>query len=112
MFYEIEAKSHVRVPPGMFKEDIRAAIVKELNKKYDKDIIASAKNEKESLVIVFHMKRGILAEKDEYRFKSFRDFEGTSETSEEELSDFRFLSRFIFNNVGIFLGKRRMFKCF
>src|SRR3989344_9407537 len=35
MFYEIEAKSHVRVPPGMFKEDIRAAIVKELNKKYE-----------------------------------------------------------------------------
>ncbi len=35
MFYEIEARSHVRVPPASFKEDIKEAIIKELNKKYD-----------------------------------------------------------------------------
>jgi DNA-directed RNA polymerase subunit E' len=35
MFYEIEVKGHVRVPPSLFKEDIKEAITKELNKKYD-----------------------------------------------------------------------------
>ncbi|MEK6840034.1 MAG: DNA-directed RNA polymerase [Nanoarchaeota archaeon] len=35
MFYEIEVKGHVRVPPILFKEDIKEAITKELNKKYD-----------------------------------------------------------------------------
>ena len=33
MFYEIEAKSHVRVPPVSFKDDIQESIIKELNKK-------------------------------------------------------------------------------
>lgn len=35
MFYEIEAKSHIRVPPNRFKEDTREAIIQELNKRYD-----------------------------------------------------------------------------
>ena len=35
MFYEIEAKGHVRVPPTQFKDDLKEAIAKELNKKYD-----------------------------------------------------------------------------
>jgi DNA-directed RNA polymerase subunit E' len=35
MFYEIEAKSHIRVPPSSFKEDTREAIIKELNKRYE-----------------------------------------------------------------------------
>lgn len=51
----------------------------ELNKKYDKDIIASASNAKETLIMVFHMKRGILSEKDEYRFK---------QVSSDDFSDF------------------------
>ena len=35
MFYEIEVKGHVRVPPNLFKDNIQEAITKELNKKYD-----------------------------------------------------------------------------
>ena len=35
MFYEIEVKGHVRVPPSLFKEDIKEAIIRELNKKYE-----------------------------------------------------------------------------
>lgn len=35
MFYEIEARSHVRVPPASFKDDTKEAIVKELIKRYD-----------------------------------------------------------------------------
>src|SRR3989338_1931319 len=35
MFYEIEARSHVRVPPSSFKEDTEEAVMKELNKKYE-----------------------------------------------------------------------------
>jgi DNA-directed RNA polymerase subunit E' len=35
MFYEIEAKSHVRVPPSSFKGDIKVAITDEIGKKYD-----------------------------------------------------------------------------
>lgn len=35
MFYEIEVKGHVRVPPSQFKDDLKEAIAKELNKKYD-----------------------------------------------------------------------------
>jgi DNA-directed RNA polymerase subunit E' len=35
MFYEIEVKGHVRVPPNQFKDDLKEAIAKELNKKYD-----------------------------------------------------------------------------
>ncbi len=35
MFYEIEVKGHVRVPPNLFRDDIREAITKELNKKYE-----------------------------------------------------------------------------
>ena len=35
MFYEIEVKGHVRVPPNLFREDIKDAITKELNKKYE-----------------------------------------------------------------------------
>lgn len=32
MFYEIEAKSYVRVPPTLFDKDIKAAILERLNK--------------------------------------------------------------------------------
>ena len=35
MFYEIEVKSHVRIPPKRFKESPQEAILSELNKKYD-----------------------------------------------------------------------------
>lgn len=53
----------------------------ELKKRYDKDIIATASNQKETLAMVFHMKKGILSEKDEYRFKQ-------AEFDDEDISDF------------------------
>lgn len=35
MFYEIEVKGHVRVPPASFKEDTKNAVLKRLNEEYD-----------------------------------------------------------------------------
>ncbi len=34
MFYEIELKSHVRVPPTSFKEDVKEAVLKSLNERF------------------------------------------------------------------------------
>ena len=35
MFYEVEVKSHIRVPPTLFQEDLDKAILSTLNKKFD-----------------------------------------------------------------------------
>lgn len=35
MFYEIEVKSHVRVPPHLLREDVKDAVLKSLNEQYD-----------------------------------------------------------------------------
>ena len=35
MFYEIKAKSHVRVPPNLLKEDINHAILNRLNETFE-----------------------------------------------------------------------------
>ena len=35
MFYEIEVKSHVRVPPSLFDEDLDKALLNSLNKRFD-----------------------------------------------------------------------------
>ena len=35
MFYEIEVKGHVRVPPTSFKEDTKEAVLKRLNQEYE-----------------------------------------------------------------------------
>lgn len=35
MFYETEVKGHVRVPPSMFKEETRKAVLNRLNQEYD-----------------------------------------------------------------------------
>ncbi|MEM4266474.1 MAG: DNA-directed RNA polymerase [Candidatus Nanoarchaeia archaeon] len=35
MFYEVEVKGHVRVPPTSFKEDTKEAVLKRLNEEYD-----------------------------------------------------------------------------
>jgi len=35
MFYEIEVKSHVRVPPNLFSEDVKESILKSLDKQYE-----------------------------------------------------------------------------
>lgn len=35
MFYEIKAKSHVRVPPAMLKEDTKIAVLKRLNETFE-----------------------------------------------------------------------------
>ncbi|MBI2671230.1 DNA-directed RNA polymerase [Candidatus Woesearchaeota archaeon] len=34
MFYEIELKSHVRVPPSAFKENVEEAVLKSLNERF------------------------------------------------------------------------------
>jgi len=35
MFYELEVKGHIRVPPNSFAEDTKEAILKRLNEKFD-----------------------------------------------------------------------------
>ena len=35
MFYELEVKSHIRVPPNLFGEDIKGAVAKQLNQQFD-----------------------------------------------------------------------------
>jgi len=35
MFYEAELRSHIRVPPTAFKEDVKDAVLEELNKKFE-----------------------------------------------------------------------------
>lgn len=35
MFYEIEIKSHIRVPPNYFKMDSREAVLKQLNEQFE-----------------------------------------------------------------------------
>lgn len=35
MFYEIKAKSHVRVPPTLLKEDTKEAVLKQLNENFE-----------------------------------------------------------------------------
>lgn len=35
MFYEVKAKSHVRVPPELFKEDTKKAVLQQLNKDFE-----------------------------------------------------------------------------
>ena len=35
MFYKIQLKEHVRVPPDMFKYDLSEAILKELKRKFE-----------------------------------------------------------------------------
>ena len=34
MFYEAELKSHIRVPPTSFKEDVKKAVLEELNRRF------------------------------------------------------------------------------
>ena len=34
MFYEIELKDHIRVPPALFGEDLKESVLKQLNEKY------------------------------------------------------------------------------
>lgn len=60
MFYEVEVKSHVRVPPIFFGEDNSMAIMKSLNKQFDgfisKDIgiifgVTEVKEIKEGIII-------------------------------------------------------------
>lgn len=35
MFYEAELKSHIRVPPASFKDDVKKAVLEELNRKFE-----------------------------------------------------------------------------
>jgi len=35
MFYEAELKSHIRVPPTSFKEDVKKSVMGELNRKFE-----------------------------------------------------------------------------
>lgn len=35
MYYELEVRSHVRVPPSKFKDDTKESILKSLNEKFD-----------------------------------------------------------------------------
>jgi DNA-directed RNA polymerase subunit E' len=35
MFYKVKVKDHIRVPPDLFGEDINAAVVQRIKKKYD-----------------------------------------------------------------------------
>ena len=35
MFYELEVKGHIRVPPSSFSEDTKDAVLKRLNEKFD-----------------------------------------------------------------------------
>jgi len=35
MFYELEVKGHIRVPPSSFSEDTKEAVLKRLNEKFD-----------------------------------------------------------------------------
>jgi len=35
MFYEAELRSHIRVPPNMFKEDVKKSVFEELNRKFE-----------------------------------------------------------------------------
>ena len=35
MFYEVELKSHIRVPPSLFGGDVKIAILKELSNQYE-----------------------------------------------------------------------------
>lgn len=35
MYYEIEVRGHIRVPPSLFKEDLKECITKSINDKYD-----------------------------------------------------------------------------
>jgi len=35
MFYEIEVKSHIRVPPDKFSDDVKKSILETLNKKFE-----------------------------------------------------------------------------
>ncbi len=35
MFYEIKAKSHVRVPPALLKQDVKQAILQKLNENFE-----------------------------------------------------------------------------
>ena len=35
MFYEVEVKSHIRIPPNLFDLDINDAIIKQLNKNFE-----------------------------------------------------------------------------
>ena len=54
MFYEAELKSHIRVPPSSFKEDVKKSVLGELNRKFEnfisKDIgVAIAVSEVKSI---------------------------------------------------------------
>ena len=54
MFYEAELKSHIRVPPDKFKEDVKKSVFEELNRKFEnfisKDIgVAIAVSEVKSI---------------------------------------------------------------
>lgn len=35
MYYELEVRSHVRVPPSLFKEDVKECIAKSITERYD-----------------------------------------------------------------------------
>lgn len=35
MYYEVEVRGHIRVPPSLFKEDLKECITKSINEKYE-----------------------------------------------------------------------------
>lgn len=35
MYYELEVRGHIRVPPSLFKEDLKECITKSINERYD-----------------------------------------------------------------------------
>ena len=35
MYYELEVRGHIRVPPALFKEDLKECITKSINERYD-----------------------------------------------------------------------------